>query len=126
MLIHTLYYRVAVSFGLWCNLLVRSIVNGLIAAFDTYARGQQSCKNDASDARVWALSWGARALDSFTCTLVSAILLNVGYWYCINVLYFADSKALDLFGDYVLDVFGLCAVGPPWNGACQPFPFTSY
>ena len=126
MLIHTLYYRVAVSFGLWCNLLVRSIVNGLIAAFDTYARGQPNCKNDASDARVWALSWGARALDSFTSTLVSAILLNVAYWYCINVLYYADSKALDLFGDYVLDVFGLCAVGPPWNGACQPFPFTSY
>jgi len=64
-----------------------------------------------------------RALEMFLSTLCAAFLLNVVYWFCINVLYYNDSKAMGLFDDYVGDLFGLCARGPYWNGDCQPFGF---
>jgi hypothetical protein len=117
LMIHTLYYRVSLTFGLWAALVVRSSINALLAAADLWT--QQRPLNTRTCA-MFVLSGGARALESWLCSLFAAILLNIFYWYCINILYYSDYKAFDLFSDYVWDVFGLCANGPPWNGACQP------
>lgn len=118
LLIHTFYYRVSITFCTWGAVIVRSLVNLLVHVGELWALPRPL---DTRTVAVWAASGLIRAAESFVSTLLAAIVLNTIYWYCINVLYYEDSKALDLFDDYVWDVFGLCANGPPWNGACQAF-----
>lgn len=122
-LIHFLYYRISIAYCLWGGGLLRAVLGWLINGLSGLM-ALSGCPLMPQH-RHHSITWTRLATDElvrvvigFIDLLISAFLLNVIYWYCINVLYYHDSKALDLWPYYVEDLFGLCARGPPWNGAC--------
>lgn len=116
--VHLLYYRVALFYLVWGAFLVRSAVNAVIGALRFLQDGHHP-KTFA--AKVLLPAAGQTTLNFFG-TLLTAFVMNIFYWFCINVLYYDDPSAGDLFLDYTTDLFGACARGPPWNGACiQPW-----
>lgn len=121
-LIHFLYYRISITYCLWGGGLLQLAVNGLIDGLSLMApSGCPFVPQHRQHSRKWtrlAADELVHVVMGFIDLLVAAFLLNVIYWYCINVLYYKDSKAFDLFSYYVEDLFGRCARGPPWNGAC--------
>jgi len=122
-LIHFMYYRISLAFGLWGTALVRAVVHVLVVAGLALRRANSS-RLSLRDRQVPAIvlrgaaSLARTTVFEFVETLLAAFFLNTLYWWCINVEYYQDSKAFDLFGDYVWDLLGICARGPPWNGEC--------
>ena len=122
-IVHFLYYRISLAFGLWGTVLVRAVVHVLVVAGLALRRANSS-RLSLRDRQVPAIvlrgaaSLALTTVSAFAETLMAAFLLNIVYWWCINVSYYEDPKALDLFGDYVWDLFGTCARGPWWNGKC--------
>ena len=119
-LIHLVFYRGCIALGVWGATLVRALVLLLY-----YARSEAAKLTSKAAAYSAVRALVVEAVSHFAHALLAALVLNMTYWYCINVLYYADPKAEELFNDYVWsELFGVCARGPPWNAECIPrFPW---
>jgi hypothetical protein len=112
--IHLLYYRGGIALGVWGATLARVIVLLLYDAPREMAK-LRSRRGLLSVSRSFIQEAILHILPAF----VAAFTLNSAYWYCINVLYYDDPTAGDLFYDYVWnEIFGYCARGPSWNKDC--------